>query len=87
MHYRLTDHLGIDTFFCNTHSPWQKGGVENAIGRIRRNLPRKTDLNTITPDHIKAIMHSFNHTPRKCLDFQTPAEAFSKIHSSVALQT
>ena len=36
--------LGIETFFCDTHSPWQKGGVENAIGRLRRGLPRKTDL-------------------------------------------
>ena len=33
--------LGIQTFFCDTHSPWQKGGVENAIGRMRRTLPRK----------------------------------------------
>ena len=36
--------LGIETFFCDTYSPWQKGGVENAIGRMRRSLPRKTDL-------------------------------------------
>ena len=43
LHYRLHD-LGIETFFCDTHSPWQKGGVENAIGRLRRTLPRKTDL-------------------------------------------
>ena len=36
--------LGIETFFCDNYSPWQKGGVENAIGRMRRSLPRKTDL-------------------------------------------
>ena len=42
-HHQLHD-LGVETFFCDTHSPWQKGGVENAIGRIRRTLPRKTDL-------------------------------------------
>ena len=36
--------LGIETFFCDTHAPWQKGGVENAIGRLRRTLPRKNDL-------------------------------------------
>ena len=36
--------LGIETFFCDPHSPWQKGGIENAIGRLRRFLPRKTDL-------------------------------------------
>ena len=45
-HYRLHD-LGVETFFCDTHSPWQKGGVENAIGRLRRGLPRKTDLDSV----------------------------------------
>ena len=42
-HYRLHD-LAIQTFFCDPHSPWQKGGIENAIGRLRRVLSRKTDL-------------------------------------------
>jgi len=41
-HHKLHK-LGIETFFCDTYSPWQKGGVENAIGRMRRMLPRKTD--------------------------------------------
>ena len=65
---------GIDlkTFFCNTHSPWQKGGIENAIGRMRRFLPRKTDLATIPDEQFNAILAVYNHTPRKCLDFQTP---------------
>jgi IS30 family transposase len=35
LHYRLTEQLGIDTFFCDPHAPWQKGGIENAIGRMR----------------------------------------------------
>jgi IS30 family transposase len=86
-HYRLTDQLGIATFFCDPHSPWQKGGIENAIGRMRRILPRRTNLDTISDHHILAAAERLNHTPRKCLDFQTPAEAFSKLHSTVALQT
>src|ERR1041385_5638723 len=44
-HYRLHK-LSMRTFFCDPHAPWQKGGVENAIGRMRRGLPRKTDLAT-----------------------------------------
>ena len=44
------DDLGIETFFCDTRSPWQKGGVENAIGRMRRTLPRKTDLSGLSED-------------------------------------
>jgi IS30 family transposase len=87
LHYRLTDQLGIDTFFCDTHSPWQKGGIENAIGRLRRRLPRKTDLDTISSQDLAAVITAYNNTPRKCLDFKTPAEAFSKLQPTVALQT
>jgi IS30 family transposase len=78
-HYRLTDQLGIQTFFCDPHAPWQKGGVENAIGRLRRYLPRNTDLKSVTPDHLTAIAARINNTPRKCLDFKTPAEACSTL--------
>lgn len=76
-HYRLHD-LGIQTFFCDTHAPWQKGGIENAIGRLRRALPRKTDLATVTAERFAQLVKAYNHTPRKCLDFQTPAEVFLK---------
>ena len=77
-HALLRDHLGIQTFFCDPHAPWQKGGVENAIGRLRRTLPRKTDLACITPHQLRRLAQSYNHTPRKCLDFRTPAEVFLK---------
>ena len=76
-HYRLHD-LGIQTFFCDTHSPWQKGGIENAIGRMRRVLPRKTDLADVPDDRFAQLVQAYNHTPRKCLDYQTPAEVFLK---------
>jgi len=87
LHYRLTDQLGIDTFFCDTHSPWQKGGIENAIGRLRRSLPRKSDLTTLSPQDRDRIINAYNQSPRKCLDFKTPAEAFSQLQLTVALQT
>jgi transposase, IS30 family len=76
LHHHLKTQLGIQTFFCDTHSPWQKGGIENAIGRIRRPLPRKTNLQTLDPDSLAACAAAYNRTPRKCLAFQTPAEAF-----------
>lgn len=75
-HYRLTEQLGIDTYFCDIRSPWQKGGVENAIGRLRRALPRKTNLDAVSNDAIDKLVSRYNNTPRKCLGFQTPAETF-----------
>src|SRR6266496_4935555 len=50
LHHQLKTQLGLQTFFCDTHSPWQKGGTENAIGRLRRPLPRKTNLATLDAD-------------------------------------
>ena len=73
-HYRLHA-LGIQTFFCDTRSPWQKGGVENAIGRLRRPLPRKTRLADLSEAAFTRIIQLYNNTPRKCLGYRTPAES------------
>jgi IS30 family transposase len=77
-HYELAAQ-GIDTFFCDPHAPWQKGGIENAIGRMRRFLPRKTDLAALDNDRFIQLLALYNATPRKCLDWMTPAEAFSHL--------
>ncbi len=77
--------LNLKTFFCDPHSPWQKGTVENAIGRLRSDLPRNTNLDTCTPRDIQDIIQNYNDTPRKCLDFQTPYEAFALKLKTVAL--
>ena len=74
LHYRLNP--CIQTFFCDPYSPWQKGSVENAIGRLRRVLPRKTNLDSLSHKHILALNQAYNHTPRKCLGYKTPAEVF-----------
>ncbi len=71
--------LGLDTYFCDVRAPWQKGGVENAIGRLRRDLPRKTNLDALSDQQIQQIIQRYNHTPRRCLGFQTPAEVFFKL--------
>jgi len=76
--HRALHRLAIKTFFCDPYAPWQKGGIENAIGRMRRFLPRKTDLATLPNKRFKALISAYNNTPRKCLDFRTPAEAFSE---------
>jgi IS30 family transposase len=76
-HYQLNE-LGHKTYFCDVRSPWQKGGVENCIGRLRRFLPRRTDLATLTYEDIEGVAALYNHTPRKCLGYLTPAEVFEK---------
>ena len=74
-HYEL-HRLAIDTFFCDPYAPWQKGGIENAIGRMRRKIPRKTDLATLSQKHLTNLVCAYNNTPRKCLDWNSPAEVF-----------
>ena len=64
-HYELHD-LGIKTFFCDTYAPWQKEGVENAIGRLRRFLPRKLNLAEVPEERFTEVALAYNNTPRKC---------------------
>jgi IS30 family transposase len=72
------------TFSCDPHSPWQKGGIENAIGRLRRPLPRKSDRATIPREQLNAIADAYNNTPRTCLRFRTPIEVFRGFNRHVA---
>jgi len=66
LHYQLTQRLGLPTFFCDAHKPWQKGGIENAIGPLRRLLPRKTHLASLPLEDLFACALRYNNTPRKC---------------------
>jgi hypothetical protein len=77
--HRRLHRLPMLTYFCDPHAPWQKGGIENAIGRMRRFLPRKTALATLPPAQFNAVLRAYNNTPRKCLDFRTPAETFAQV--------
>jgi hypothetical protein len=77
--HRALHRLAIDTFFCDPYAPWQKGGIENAIGRMRRFMPRKTDLATLSANRFRRLVAAYNNTPRKCLDFRTPAESFAQV--------
>ncbi len=73
----MTGQIGLRAFFCDPHSPRRRGGIENANGRLRRELPRKTSLGGYTDDDIDDVIWNLNSTPRKCLGFQTPIEAFA----------
>jgi len=76
-HATVTTATGVRAFFCDPHSPWQRGGIENANGLLRRDLPRKTRLDGYTDDDIDDIIWNLNSTPRKCLGYKTPIEAFA----------
>lgn len=68
--------LGAKAWFCDPQAPWQKGTVENTNRRLRRHLPRDADVLRVTDRTIVGLCDRLNATPRKCLGFRTPAEAF-----------
>jgi IS30 family transposase len=70
--------LGITTYFCNPHSPWQKGSNENFNGRLRRYLPKSYNHHNLSQTLLDQISEKMNNQPRKCLGYNTPAEIFRK---------
>ena len=76
-HEAVTSAIGLHAYFCDPHSPWQRGSIENANGRLRRDLPRKTSLAGYTDADIDDVIWNLNATPRKCLGYRTPIEAFA----------
>ena len=76
-HETVKSRIGLAAYFCDPHSPWQRGGIENGNGLLRRDLPRKERLSDYNDTDIDDIVWMLNSTPRKCLGFQTPIEAFA----------
>lgn len=68
--------MGTKSWFCDPQAPWQKGSVENMNKRVRRYLPRDTALLSLPNRCMRSICDRLNATPRKCLGYRTPAEAF-----------
>jgi IS30 family transposase len=86
-HEQWLKELNLPSFFCDPYSPWQKGGVENTNGRLRRDLPRKTDVKSMKKEDFDEVIENYNSTPRKKLKWKTPIELFNKNLNRVALQT
>jgi IS30 family transposase len=71
----------VKVYFCDPHSPWQRGTNENTNRLLRQYLPKKMDLSRYTQSELDKIALRLNQRPRKTLEFQTPA---SKLQASVA---
>ena len=77
-HTLLRDALEMTTWFCDAYASWQKGGIENANGRLRRWLPRQTNIDNLADEDLQEIVMTYNLTPRKCLGYITPIQALFK---------
>ena len=78
-HKRFTNETGIQVYFCDPKSPWQRGSNENTNGLLRQYLPRRLDFKTLTQDDLDAIALELNDRPRQTLGFKTPSQALAEV--------
>ena len=83
---QLDRELAVASYFRDPHSPWQKGAVENANGRVRRFLPRESAPEALSRARLRRLADRLNDTPRRCLGYRTPREVFQEQLAGPAAQ-
>ncbi len=78
-HLRLRIDSGLQVYFCDPHSPWQRGTNENTNGLLRQYFPKGTNLSRYSPNDLEAVALALNTRPRKTLGWLTPAEALKEV--------
>jgi IS30 family transposase len=81
-HVQIAAATELDIYFCDPHSPWQRGSNENTNGLLRQYFPKFTDLSIHRPDHLEDVADELNQRPRKRLGWRTPAEALNQLVST-----
>jgi IS30 family transposase len=84
-HQELSAATGVRVYFCDPHSPWQRGTCENTNGLLRQYLPKGTDLSIYSQDELDAIADSLNSRPRATHAFHSPFEVFERMLATASI--